>query len=77
MLLEDVINLDKYMEILLSEESAVANIATFGASACTAFSSSASVGTVNPRMQARASSRAKGKVVNRVWALVRSRKQEM
>ncbi len=42
MLLEDIINLDKYMEILLSEASAVANIATFGAAACATSTSSAS-----------------------------------
>ncbi len=47
MLLEDAINLDKYVKILLSEESAIADIAAFRAAACASSTSSASVGTVN------------------------------
>ncbi len=51
MLLEDAIDLDKYVEIILSEESAVADIATFGAATCAASSSTAGIGAVNAHMQ--------------------------
>ncbi len=61
MLLEDVINLDKYVEILLSEESAVTDIAAFGATAHAASSSSASVGAVNPCMQGKGQQQSKGR----------------
>ncbi len=53
MLLEDAINLDKDIDILLSEESAIADIAAFGAAACTASSSSTNVGAVNPSLQSK------------------------
>ncbi len=60
MLLEDAINLDKYADFLLTEESAIANIATFGAAACAASSSSANVGAVNPHVQGKGQQQSKG-----------------
>ncbi len=60
MLLEDANNLDKYVEILLSEGSTVASIAAFGAAAHDTSSSSANVGTVNSRRLGKGQQQSKG-----------------
>ncbi len=61
MLLEDIINLDKYVEILLPKESAVADIAAFWAAVRATSTSSASVGAVNPHMQSKGQQQGKGR----------------
>ncbi len=73
MLLEDAIGLDKCVDILLSEESTIADIAAFGATACAASSSSANVGAVNPSMQGKGQQRGKGRGAKQVRAWGKSR----